>query len=472
LSNATAGTLKVTGNLLGNTTNASQFNQYGGGFGFVTLSGTGTVGTPQQFEAMSADLGAVQAGWTKNFAYGTLSLAGSTYVKLVDLSNNASRAGAEAVYVKNLVMPSGTTLDLNGLHLYVRTSKISGTVVGGTITTVSGHAVVDQQIFYKGSTKWDVSGQAILPFSDDNAIAPDKVAYLPGSGTTTFAAVSSYSRGINGIVVDLAGTHGTITANDFLFKVGNNNSPSTWATATGPTTVTTRTGAGLGADRIELIWADNAIQKQWLEVIVKGNDALGGSNTNTGLAASSVFIFGNALGDSGAADGSAFSVTSGDEISARNNPKTIGNPATLTDVNDFNRNGLVDSSDQIIARNNSTSLGNQLRFLVVGAGGPFAPQSSARTHAIDSALTGDTGIAAVLAGSQATTSSPTAPAPPPARLTPPAEGALNAAFVDACVELMQDSVSDRIDQARHVQDPSLWFAGDDAFERLTIRRRN
>ena len=30
--------------------------------------------------------------------------------------------------------PGGSTLSLNGLHLYVRTSQIAGTVTGGTIT--------------------------------------------------------------------------------------------------------------------------------------------------------------------------------------------------------------------------------------------------------------------------------------------------------------------------------------------------
>jgi hypothetical protein len=240
-------------------------------------------------------------------------------------------------------------------------------------TVVDPSAVLGTHLFYKGSTKWDVTNGAT--FSDDNAIAPDKTAYLPGGGTATFSAVSSYNRGINGLMVDIAGAHGALTASDFRFKVGNNNSPNLWATATAATTVTTRAGAGTGgSDRVELMWADNAIQKQWLEVIVKGNDALGGSNTNTGLSSSYVFYFVNALGDAGVADAAAFSVTSSDEINARNNPKTF--TATRSDVNDFNRDGSVNSSDQIIARNNTTSLGNQLKFLVVGAGGPFVPESS------------------------------------------------------------------------------------------------
>jgi hypothetical protein len=230
-------------------------------------------------------------------------------------------------------------------------------------------------LFYAGSSKWDVTNGAT--FSDDNAIAPDKTAYLPGSGTSPFSAVSSYDKGLNGIMVDLSGTHGALTASDFIFKVGNNNSPGTWATVAATATVTTRAAAGTGgSDRVELLWANNAIQKQWLEVVVKGNDALGGSDTNTGLASSYVFYFGNAIGDAGVADAGAFQTTSADEINARNNPKTIANPATRSDVNDFNRNGLVDSSDQIIARNNATTLTTQLRFLVVGAGGPFAPETS------------------------------------------------------------------------------------------------
>ena len=44
---------------------------------------------------------------------------------------------------------------------------------------------------------------------------------LPGGGARrTFANVSSYFKGINGIMVDLSGSHGTITTNDLVFKVG------------------------------------------------------------------------------------------------------------------------------------------------------------------------------------------------------------------------------------------------------------
>ena len=85
---------------------------------------------------MSADLGAVQAGFVNNFAYGTISLTSSTSVELVDQSHNTTSTSPEAVYANELIVPSGATLNLNNLHLYVRGDQISGTIVGGTVTVV------------------------------------------------------------------------------------------------------------------------------------------------------------------------------------------------------------------------------------------------------------------------------------------------------------------------------------------------
>jgi RHS repeat-associated protein len=117
-------------NLLGNTTNAAACNF----LGTLRLAGTGTDASPQLLEAMSQDLGADPAGLRGNFSYGTLALYNNTYVKLVDQSNNSPGAGAEAVYAGNVIVPAGTTLDLNGLKVYARTAEVAGTVVGGSIT--------------------------------------------------------------------------------------------------------------------------------------------------------------------------------------------------------------------------------------------------------------------------------------------------------------------------------------------------
>jgi RHS repeat-associated protein len=124
--------LVVNGNLLGNTQYTAAFNQAG----TVTLNGAGTATSPELLEAMSADLGGTSTSFVNNFAYGTLALAGNTYVKLVDQSHNTTSTSPEAVYTNSLYVPAGATLNLNGLNLYVRDSFVAGTVVGGTINHI------------------------------------------------------------------------------------------------------------------------------------------------------------------------------------------------------------------------------------------------------------------------------------------------------------------------------------------------
>ena len=134
LSMAPSASLVLDGNLSGSTLNADQFAPQGS----VNFDGSGTSSSPQLLEAMSQDLGNVATGFENNFAYGTLALGNSTYVQLTDVSQNVTAAGTnpDAVYVNYLVVPSGTTLDLHGLHLYARQTNISGTIVGGSVNTL------------------------------------------------------------------------------------------------------------------------------------------------------------------------------------------------------------------------------------------------------------------------------------------------------------------------------------------------
>src|SRR5262249_31217777 len=84
-----------------------------------------------------------------------------------------------------------------------------------SLSTFSVAAVVGRQLFYNDS-KFD-GGRAEAEAADDGAIATDKSAYLPGSGLSTTASVSSYSRGINGVMIDIAALGGPLNADDFTF---------------------------------------------------------------------------------------------------------------------------------------------------------------------------------------------------------------------------------------------------------------
>ncbi len=142
--------LTVSGNLLGSTKNSALFNPQG----VVTLNGSGNSGAPQLFEVMSQDLGNVTTGFRDNFAYATLTLGNSTYVQLVDNAVNSSGStGPEALYVDTLLVPAGTTLNLNGLHVYARLAQIAGTIVGGTINPLPSGGPLILNIAAAGNIK-------------------------------------------------------------------------------------------------------------------------------------------------------------------------------------------------------------------------------------------------------------------------------------------------------------------------------
>ncbi|WP_145084747.1 DNRLRE domain-containing protein [Aureliella helgolandensis] len=146
---------------------------------------------------------------------------------------------------------------------------------------------VGSSVFYNDSS-----------YSGTEAIAPDKQPYQPGDGVATYANYTNYSRGLNGVIVDVANLAGTPTVADFSFHVGNNQSLASWAEAPIPTSIEVQAGAGVdGSDRLRIVWPNNAIQNQWLEVTLL-------ATPNTGLSADKVYYWGNQIGEMGNQSGS------------------------------------------------------------------------------------------------------------------------------------------------------------------------
>src|SRR5262249_48706737 len=197
--------------------------------GTTLLNGSGSASSPQQLEVMSQDQGANDAGFFNNFAYGTLSLGGGAYVKLVDNVHNSTGNMPEALYVNALILPGGSTRALNGLNLSAHTVQGNGSVVNGTInvikaptaTTVSSSAntaVYGQAVtftatvtgggtpvgegtvtFYEGSTALfgpvtvDASGHASYLTSSLSVAGSPHMITAKYSGTTNFITSSSNS---------------------------------------------------------------------------------------------------------------------------------------------------------------------------------------------------------------------------------------------------------------------------------------
>ena len=307
----------------------------------------------------------------------TLSSADMITWTLGNLSAITSMAGS---YELDLNPASSPVSDLAG-NLETNTAGTSFNVVV---------SVLSRLLFYNNSA-YD-GGSPAANAADDGAIANDKVALLPGSGKSTFSNFSSYSAGINGIMVDMTAsdTHSLMVASDFSFKTSGpfaSNTPSTWTTLSGANlpSVTVRSGAGTGgSDRIELTWPDGKVINTWLEVIVK-------ADAHTGLAADSVFYFGNQPGDSGQGDDVDAAFTDAtDDITARNHQESdlsshYGLAGAIANVYDYNRDDQVDATDQVFARNFGSTNG-ELDMINIAAAGPFAPATSSMSAAVVSAL--------------------------------------------------------------------------------------
>jgi hypothetical protein len=243
----------------------------------------------------------------------------------------------------NVVSPSGlfTTGTTGGTFKITATS---GAIGAEALVTIVSANVVGRRVFYNNSF-FDGADPAANA-GDDDAIAPDKSALLPGQAAT-FSNYTSYNKGINGVLIDVAGlpNAANLSAADFTFRAGTSATPGDWPAALAPTTVLMRLGAGAGgSDRIELIWADGAIVNEWLQITLN-------ANAITGLAAPDVFYFGNLVGDTGN-NPAAAAVTIADIAATRAANNQV---APIDSPFDFNRSGQITIADLAIV-NSSNSL--------------------------------------------------------------------------------------------------------------------
>jgi hypothetical protein len=151
-----------------------------------------------------------------------------------------------------------------------------------------------------------------------------------------------------------------VGADDVVVKVGNTNTPGTWAAGPAPT-VTVRHGAGVaGSDRVELTWADGKIVNKWVQVTIK-------ATADTGLAQPDVFYFGNLVGENGDAGGvgAPRRVNALDLAAVK---QKLNRPAPIDDPADVNRDGRVNALDLGLVKAN---LNRSLAALVVPI--PAAP---------------------------------------------------------------------------------------------------
>ena len=206
--------------------------------------------------------------------------------------------------------------------------------------------LVGRHVFYNNS-KFDGRNPAATT-ADDQALATDKRALRPG-GSFSFENVTSYSRGINGIMADVSTRFDFFSDVRFSFKVGNDDSPADWAAAPVPLSVSRRNdGLPEDIDRFTIVWADGAIRNTWLQVTA---EALLGDR----VVATDVFYYGNLAGETGdpLAAGRAMRVSAVDVVRTR--AAQGGRGAAVTSAFDHNRDGFINAADLAVARANQNA---------------------------------------------------------------------------------------------------------------------
>jgi titin len=220
---------------------------------------------------------------------------------------------------------------------------------------VSGPEVVGRSVFYNHSA-FDGGDPAATP-ADDGAVATDKRAVLPWQ-TPSFANVTGYDKGINGVMVDVANLPPGVTlrAADFAFRIYRPGGQEWfevqpwyggWIAADSPTEVAIRRGAGVnGSDRVTIVWRDGRILNRWLQVTLL-------ANPRTGLAAPDVFYFGNLMSETGNGVPSGATRLEINAMDLAGTRRAMGTQAvSVTNPYDHNRDAVVNAVDVALVRAN------------------------------------------------------------------------------------------------------------------------
>ena len=223
----------------------------------------------------------------------------------------------------------------------------SGNAVAEGPWTLVVPGVVGRHLFYNNSVHdgRDPAADA----RDDAAIANDKQAYVWRAGqpwNPSFASVSSFTKGINGVILDVVGLPiAAATSAYFRAYAGTDPANPTPMPQAPPGSFTVRPGAGAGgSDRVTVTWPDRAIANKWLRVEAYLN--------GTTQPASDVFFFGNLIGETGDGNG-GLRVNALDVAGTKRALTTIGT-APVTNRFDFDRDGRVNALDVAAVKGNLT----------------------------------------------------------------------------------------------------------------------
>ena len=206
----------------------------------------------------------------------------------------------------------------------------------------AAEGVVARNIFYNDSG-FDGNDPA-ANIDDDDAIATDKVALLPGE-TASFANYTSFIHGINGVIIDVhLNDSAGFSSHDIDLKIGSGNNLSDFERLDVAADISVRPGEGAdGSDRISIVLPNGSVVNEYLQVTLFANQT-------TGLDSNDVFYFGNVIAEIGDSENDSF-VSANDVGAVRSNLSGFF-AEDIDSPHDINRDRFVDATDVGIARNN------------------------------------------------------------------------------------------------------------------------
>ena len=260
--------------------------------------------------------------------------------------------------------------------------RVDATQTCGVPIAVPAATIATRGLFYAGATGVSAS----------TSLATDKVALLPGQ-SSTFANYTNYSRGLNGVVVDVNNLPAATTNAQMLASlqfaqwngIGTVNFAPLPGAATPTVSILSGGGTG-GAARVSITFPDNTVQNTWLQVTVL-------ANVNTGLASNDVFYFGNVIGEFNIGNtATRLRVNGQDAALILANQSPGANSAPVTNIFDLDRNGRVNGQDYAIVLANQQAAG-----IVAPITAPSArPAPTAKSFAASAAVSSSGGTATPL----------------------------------------------------------------------------
>lgn len=185
-----------------------------------------------------------------------------------------------------------------------------------------------------------------------SSIDTGKTLAQEGFGPTLLAYnnLINSTKGINSLVFDVVGLNpATLSASDFTFQmspqntfVEGDNPPAGWVGAPAPTSVNVTPGS---PDRVQIDWANNAIENRWLRITIL-------ANANTGLVLPKTYYIGHLRGETTGLGGDNLYTVSyaSDLLPIR---LAVGTNVDASSVADIDKNGLVQLADIVAMRTNA-----------------------------------------------------------------------------------------------------------------------